>query len=328
MKRRNSLLVVVSTLLSLKVMAACQWDPYHAFGVEKPTTLNISGTTLYVDANATTDAIIATLNSSMQARQISYINCVPGESYGKTALPPLQPTGTARYFTTNIAGLSVRPAWTNATGNFGYYPSFQTMPEKRFNYPVNSYFRLEFIKTAPRLKLKDPKGDIALNAGVILRNWITVDTASTYAQLLQIGDIRIVSIPSCSLDGPRTVDFGDVAASDLKRGVVRDLNFSLTCATDYGSYSATASLSAASPNSDGTIPAADSAGNSDRMKIQVTDSSNGKMPADGSLGETRLNVADSVPVNYRWKATLQEGNGTLPEDGKLTARAEILLVVN
>lgn len=328
MTLRNSIILLAGTLLSQPAMAACQWDPDPAFGGEKPTTLTISGTTLYVDANAPVDDIIQTLNSSMQARQISYINCVPGENYGKTALPPLQPTGMARSFTTNIAGLSVRPAWTNATGAFGYYPSFQTMPEKRFNYPVNSYFRLEFIKTAPRLKLKDPKGDIALNAGVILRNWITVDTPSTYAQLLQIGDIRIVSIPSCSLDGPRTVDFNDVSASDLRRGVVRDLNFSLTCATDYGSYSATASLSAASPNSDGTIPAADSAGNSDRMKIQVTDSNDGRMPADGTLGETRVNVADSVPVNFRWKATLLEGNGTLPEDGKLTARAEILLVVN
>ena len=327
MKLRNSFLLIAGVLMSQSVMAICTVDPDPAFGGAERTTLNISGFTIFVDASAPIDTVIKEVHSNPQDRIISFRDCAIGERYGKTALPPLVSTGVKRHFTTNIEGISVRPAWSNASA-FGYFDSVAVLPKNRMNYPVGSLFRLEFIKTAPHLNLKSPNGDVVLSPGILLRTWITTDTAANYAQRLQIGEIRIVSIPSCTIEGPKTVDFGQVSASSLASGVERELNFGLTCATDYGTYSATASLITTSPNSDGTIPVSDSAGNTDRMKIQITDSSNGKMPADGSSGESRLRIANSVAANYSWKATLMKGSANAPESGNFTARAEILLIVN
>lgn len=327
MKMRKSFLLIIGALLSKSALAACTWDSDPAFGGSQATTLEISGYTIFVDAGAQVDSVISSVNSNAQSRQISFKDCEIGELYGKTALPPLTSTGQVRLFNTSVDGLSVRPAWNNASA-FGYFNSSAAMKEKRFNYPVGSFFRLEFVKTAPRLKLTNPLGDIVLNPGIVLRHWVTNDTPTSYGQQLQIGQIRIISIPSCSIDGPKTVDFGQVSADTLTSGVTRNLDFSMTCATDYGSYSATASLIATSPNSDGTIPVLDHAGNTDRMKIQITDSTNGRMPADGTKGESRLRLGDSVAARYNWKATLSRGTGILPEDGNFTARAEILLVVN
>jgi len=328
MRLRNSFLFVTGAFLSQSALAVCTVDPDPQFGGANRTTLTIPGYTFYVDAGApVSDTPLNFKNSTMQNVTLSFKDCVDGEAYGKTALPPLAPTGKKNYFTTSVEGISVRPRWNNGAA-FGHFPSISSMDQNRFNYPPASFFQLEFVKTSPRLKLTDPNGDVVLSPGTILRNWVTSDTAANYGQLLNIGEIRVISIPNCTIDGPKTVNFGQLGERDLISGVEKNLDFSLRCATDYGSYSASASLITATPNADGTIPVTDSAGNTDRLKIQITDSNNRNMPADDSAKEDRAQVADEVPVNYSWKATLTKNGNVLPEEGNFTAKAEILLVVN
>ncbi|PIF22984.1 fimbrial protein [Candidatus Pantoea floridensis] len=328
MRLRNSFLFVTGAFLSQSALAVCTVDPDSQFGGANRTTLTIPGYTFYVDAGApVSDTPLNYENSTTQNVTLSFKDCEIGEAYGKTALPPLAPTGKKNYFTTSVEGISVRPRWNNGA-QFGHFPSNAAMTENRFNYPPASFFQLEFVKTSPRLKLTDPNGDVVLSPGTILRNWVTSDTAANYGQLLNIGEIRVISIPNCTIDGPKTVNFGQLGERDLISGVEKNLDFSLRCATDYGSYSASASLITASPNADGTIPVTDSAGNNDRLKIQITDSNNRNMPADDSAKEDRAQVADEVPVNYSWKATLMKNGNVLPEEGNFTAKAEILLVVN
>lgn len=328
MRLRNSFLFVTGAFLSQSALAVCTVDPDPQFGGANRTTLTIPGYTFYVDAGAPiSDTPLNTSISNNQNVILSFKDCEIGEAYGKTTLPPLAPTAKAKYFTTSVEGISVRPLWSNGAATGGF-PSVNYMDKNRFNYPANSHFELEFVKTSRRLKLTDPNGDVVLPPGVILRHWVTSDTPANYGQLLEIGEIRVISIPNCTIDGPKTVNFGQLGERDLVSGVEKNLDFSLRCATDYGSYSASASLITATPNADGTIPVTDSAGNTDRLKIQITDSNNRNMPADDSAKEDRAQVADEVPVNYSWKATLMKNGNVLPEEGNFTAKAEILLVVN
>lgn len=333
MKLRNSFLMIAGMLLSQQAMSACVLDTDPITGGGQPATLTIPGEIIYVDAGDGKDTNVGkTLSSTSLTHKISYINCVVGEKYGKAALS-LSDEGNHLY-ATYIKGLSVRPMFNNNVAD-GYFPSESSMvPQEgesdklRMNYEQGYHYKLQFVKTEPRLQLKNPAGDVVLPANSkVLVNWIS-DT-SKHVLTLSMGEIRIISIPSCTIDGPKTVDFGTVTKTDLTNSVIKDLNFNLTCATDYGKYGAKAYLTAASVNGDGSIQVKDHANNSDRMKIMVSDSQGKDLPANAELSfENQNNISSDSPAEFKWHATLTKVNDALPEDGKFTAQAEILLVVN
>ncbi|WP_105576181.1 fimbrial protein, partial [Cronobacter sakazakii] len=201
-------------------------------------------------------------------------------------------------------------------------------PMARFIYSVGSYFRIELYKTQPTVSLKNPDGDILLPPGDIAYNWVLINNISHYAQKLNIGQILVVSTPACTFNNNKVVDFGLVTAADLTAGgIEKDLNFDITCQSDYGNYSATAAISTNTPSADNQyIKVKDSAGNSDRLGIEIKDSQGQLMLLDGSTREQLTNIVANTPASFHWKAHLKPTAGVLhPANGDFTAQAEIIL---
>lgn len=316
-------------LSSHSAMAVCSLDPDPKYG--SPTILQIPSYIIYVDADAAVDENIPVSDviSDRQPNIISYL-CASGENYGKAVNPPLSPPNIAqRLFDTQVPGLRVRPKWSNGTGE-GQFESISVVPDGRFDIPASSFFRLQFVKTAPRLQLKDAtNGDLVLPAGILLYNWINSRSEMNYYQKLQIGEIRVISTPVCKITAPSEVDYNTVSPTNLKNGVARPLDFSMSCATDYDDYSVQASLIARQVTTDGFIQVTDQGGNTDRMKIRVEDNLGNKLPLDGTGGQRIEKLASNVPANFNWRTTLLPGASALPpESGAFSAMAEIMLVVN
>lgn len=326
-KKRLAIGIVAFT--ALQASAACVLDTKSPQGGVAPTTLKIDAFTLFVDADAPVDSLLPTDQgrSNLQGIKVSFINCVIGEKYGKSTI--LSVSSTKNLFNTNIEGIAVKPQWSNGNGT-GHYPSTSSMMEKRFNYPPESYFNLLFYKTQKRLKLSNPTGDLLLNPGIIAYNWVTSDNIINAGQKLNIGEIRIISTPVCRMDGEKSVDFKTVSATSINNGVKHPLNFSLTCATDYGSYSASAALNTQTPTADSAfIQVTDNGNHLDRLKIRVDDSNGFPLPVDGSRAEIKRAINSDLPAQFSWSATLLRASSTLlPENGPFTAKAEIVLQLN
>lgn len=331
MKKTNIALLALA-LLSQYSMAECTLDKTRPDGGGDPTTLSIPGATIVIDADSPESDTkpIATYSSST-GNLVSFINCDSSAFYGKNVLPPLLEASAAnRTFTTKIDGFEVKPLWNNGVAS-GRFPSRAAVgaASVRFNYPTSSYFILEIYKTKRTIKLTKPSGDILLDGGIIAYNWIGTESPDKYGQRLQIGEISIISTPVCSLDGEKTVDFNTVSATNIANGVKRPLNFSLTCATDYGSYSASAALSTQTPTSDNAyIQVKDQANNTDRLKIRVDSSTGTALTVDGKTNEVKSSI-NGVATQFSWSATLlRDSLVNLPASGPFTATAEIILLVN
>lgn len=329
-------LVVLS---SQSALAQCVWDPNPPADIGSgtaPTTLTIPSYTFYIDADAQVDTNkpINKVMSDKQPMRISYHNCDGNENYGKSILPPLTPRGIRQeLFETSIPGIKVRPLWNNASGSAsGKFESVSTIPvsiQKRFDYPANSYFELEFVKTANHLSLTNPAGDLVLPSGIIAYNWLNSDSPTNFGQRLLIGEIRVISTPVCRINAPNEVDFNTVTVNNLSQGVRRPLNFSINCATDYNTYSVQARLNAKLTTQDGFIRVTDKAGHTDRMKIRIDNAVGRQLAVDGSDGQSIINLASNVSANFNWQATLLPGSSSEhPENGAFSATAEIVLVVN
>ncbi|WON77474.1 fimbrial protein [Serratia sp. UGAL515B_01] len=329
MKKTNIVLLALA-LMSQYSMAVCEVDRVTPEKGTEPTTLEVPAQVIRVDADAPVGTMIATYESN-PSTLVSFINCVPDVSrYGKSVNGLADASQADRTFLTNIDGVVIKPRWSN-TAAIGQFPSTAIVKEQRFNYPAGSKFITEYYKTKPRLSLKNPEspGDIVLPGGFIAYNWIEINDPSNYGQKLNIGQVTIISTPVCRIDGEKTVDFNTVSSSDIERGVTRPLDFSLTCATDYGDYTASASLTTQTPSADSKfIQVTDNAGNADRLKIRIDSSTGTHLLLDGSNGESKSST-DDIAAQFNWRATLLRDSATdLPASGQFNATAEIVLLVN
>ncbi|EKM5761660.1 fimbrial protein [Cronobacter turicensis] len=329
---KKSLFIISLFAFTVLNAEACQVDLSDGVG---PTTLSIPSQTIRIDADAqtSTSVPIFSYDSSLQSTQISYINCLNGTPFGKSPynLGP-QDTST-KIYPTSVPGIGIKLRWNNGSA-FGDFPSdnkmsFQT-PLGRFIYSTGSYFRIELYKTQPRVSLKDPNGDILLPPGDIAYNWVEMNSISNYAQKLNIGQILVISTPACAFNNNKVVDFGLVTSADLTAGgIEKDLSFDITCQSDYGNYSAIAAITSNTPSADKQyIKVKDSAGNSDRLGIEIKDSQGKTMLLDGSTSELLANVVANTPATFHWKAHLKPTAGVLhPANGDFTAEAEIILQI-
>ncbi|WP_435946889.1 fimbrial protein [Dryocola sp. BD586] len=282
------------------------------------------------DAPADTSNPIAQYDSPTAGQNIGYDDCLAGTEYGKRPLNLNGQNSTTRIYQTNIPGIGIKLLWSNGSA-FGNFPSTSSLTfsggaqSGTFDFDAGSFYRIQFFKTEDTLRLSNPQGDTVLPASEIAYNYLRTADPASYVMKLSIGEIKIISTPACTADGAKTVDFNDVTPSLLNAGVVRNLDFALVCKSDYGSYSAKASIVTDTPSGDASyIRVEDAAGNKDRLAIQITDGAGRAMKVDGSTSEQKSSIASRGPAEFAWNAKLVPGSRPSPAGGKFHARAEII----
>lgn len=329
--RKITIMIAVLCSLAMKAHADCDLSPTTGGG---PWIANIPAAIITVDASQPADTVnpIAQYDSPTQGYGQTYLHCQKGTPYGKAAYGLYGMDAATNIFKTNVDGIGVKMWWSNGSSmgvipkDSTYTPSGQKT-EGDFMYPENSFFRVQFFKTSDSLTLINTEGDLVLPAGEIAYNWIKVNSPSAYTQQLNIGRILIVSTPSCRYSADQTIDFGTVTSNTLtSNGIQRPLAFNINCRTDYGYYSASATLTTLTPSSDSSyIKVMDAGGKDDRMGIKIRNAKGQDMKVDGSSSESISNKASTVPAEFNWTAILIPTGSTPPTDGDFTAKAEIVL---
>ncbi|CAH6321183.1 fimbrial protein [Pantoea agglomerans] len=296
----------------------------------QPTQLAINAQTITITADAAIDTTtpIAQFDTPATGSAIGYDACLAGTEYGKRVVNLTGQDSSTRIYPTNISGIGIKILFSNGRA-FGNFPSTSTLTfpngetEGTLDLPAGSFFRVQLFKTG-NIKLSDPTGNTIIPAGLLAYYYIVSDNPASYIINLTVGEMKLISTPTCATDGTKTVDFNTVTPSLLKAGVTRDLGFSITCKSDYGSYAAKASMITNSPSSDGTyIRVLDATGNSDSLGIRITDGLNQLMNVNGTTTEDK-NSTSQGPTEFTWKATLIPGKSATPAGGTFTAAAEIL----
>lgn len=340
---KKSLVTISLLCISLSdCFASCELDqPVSTRPYPIALTLPISGPVI-IRADAPANSVLRLQNgtyleSTHSTGVLALRNCEIGvDAFGNSsALIALNNESTANY-KTNIDGLAIRAynvlPWDQGEGeNVGGFPG---RPNRIVNAGsiVNNgvWMRIELYKTQDHLDLKNPDGDVVVNSTprAFFRWYVT---PSSYFWYLDLPEITIVSTPVCTVIAPSEINFNNVTKANLTNGVSRNIPFGLNCITDYGHYSAVASIQSTSATSDGDfIKVTDKAGNTDRMKIRISDSSGQVLKLDGSTSDKQTTSTSSgMTTNFAWKATLLPvSSSSIPELGDFTANAEIIIQVN
>lgn len=299
-----------------------------------PKVLTIGSQTIHVDADApvSTSKSIAQYDTPTVGNNIVWELCDPLTPYGKRPLNLGSQDVATKIYPTDIPGVGVKLLFSNGSA-FGNFPSDSFMkstamnPEEerlRFSIDGISFYRVEFYKISDNLLLSNPAGDQVLSAKDVGYHYMNFPDPESYILKLAVGEIKIVSTPACTTDGEKKIDFNDVTPALLKSGVERELNFSIVCKTDYGSYGSEASITTSTGSTNGEyIQVTDAEGNTDRLGIRIANSSGKILKVDGSESEQKMNISSQGATDYHWKATLIS-TGSAPASGKFTARAEIV----
>ncbi|KJG85049.1 fimbrial protein [Yersinia pestis] len=340
---RKLFILVFGAAISGQVNASCTLhlvsNSESVAGV-MPLTFPISSFTFTIDADAPNDSTVPILEKVAQPQGLAVIYyCTSVDRYGKNVGPVLGQDLGNGLFATNIDGIAIKPAWNNGAA-YGYFNSSGIMPaferegvpteEGFWSYPATSHFRFELYKIKDTLNLTDTNGERVLPGGTIAYTWATNNSLANYAQRLEIGEIKVISTPSCTFDGPQKVDFGIVTSSNLNNGgIERDLDFNITCKTDYGHYSATAAIFTQTSSADNNyIKVKDSQNQEDRLLIKISDTNGQQMKVNGSTTEQQVNIASGVPAEFKWKAKLEAAPAAnKPAIGNFSAMAEIILQI-
>ncbi|MGB8667344.1 MAG: fimbrial protein [Serratia inhibens] len=326
MMLKISLIMFSALLLSPSAEAICTL----ARGAPTPLAIPSQIIRIAADAPVDTSLPIAQFDSPTPGQNIGYDNCLAGTEYGKRTLNLIGQNAATKIFQTNIPGIGIKVLASNGSA-FGNFPSTAGIvfpggqSTGTFDYPGQSFYRIQFFKTGDNLRLSNPMGDTVLPPGQIAYNYLMTADPASFVMNLTIGEMKIISTPACTADSAKTVDFNDVTPSLLKNGVTRNLNFAIVCKSDYGSYSAKASIITATPSSDASyIRAKDAAGNQDRLGIKITDSAGKAMKVDGSTSEQKTSITSRGPADFAWNATLVASSQSAPTGGTLSAKAEIV----
>ncbi|MGY8619887.1 fimbrial protein [Pantoea agglomerans] len=325
---RTLTLLISGLLMSTGTWAVCTL----ARGTPTPLTIASKSIVISADAPVSTSTPIAQYDSPMVGGAgVGYDDCIKGTEYGKRVVSLSEQDTSTKIYATNISGIGIKILASNGTA-FGNFPSTSYLSFSNgsmvgsLDIPPQSFYRIEFYKLNNNLRLTNATmGDTVLPAGQIGFNYILSANPASFTHSLSIGEMKIISTPACTADNARNVDFNDVTPTLLKAGVTRSLDFAIVCKSDYGSYSASASMITDTPTADGGfIRIKDSDGNMDRLKIRITDGKNKVMKIDGSTSESSSVLTSQGPAEFAWKATLLQGNSTAPAGGKFTAKAEII----
>lgn len=324
---RNFAIALCALLISPAGWAVC--DPAG----QPPTPLYIPAKIIRIAADAPIDSAlpIAEYDSTIAGGDIWYKACPKGTLYGKRVNGLDSLDAGNKIFKTNIPGIGVKPLYTNGTGRWGSFPSDSYVifepdePLGDFYISGASMYRLQFFKMG-ELRLSDATaGDIVMNPGMIVYNFMMNPTPASFSVNLNIGEIKIISTPACTVDGAKRIDFNRVTPTLLSAGVARPLDFSINCVTDYGGYAAKAAITTMTPSADASyIQAEDADGNRDRLAIYITDGANRPMKVNGTTYEQKSSINSRSPAGFNWQATLKPGSTPSPGGGTFTAKAEII----
>lgn len=186
-------------------------------------------------------------------------------------------------------------------------------------------FNATFYKVEDNIDLKTnyPNHALLFTARTIGYNNFEQTTVSSY----YMNNIYIYSTPVCNVDKPLPVDFNTVNADDVRRGVVRPLQFGILCYTDYGTYNVTAKIKGTKITDDGKyIKVDDSKGNDESLIIEIIDSKNNPVMVDDSTELSIDNVKSGQKASYGWTAKLKKQDGKpYPAQGGFNASAIITL---
>lgn len=324
--RRNYAIAACAVLMSPAGWAACTL--YSG----QPTTLNIPAQVIRIAADAPVDNTlpIAEYNSNQPGFEIWYTDCDTGSRYGKRVVGLSMLDAANKIYKTNIPGIGIRPRYSNSLA-FGLFPSDSAItfennaPSGKFHLNAGAFYQIQFFKTGELQLNNGALGDLVMPSGIIGYNYILTPTQASSTLTLNIGEVRIISTPSCTVSGAKNISFDTVTPSLLSAGVVRPLDFDINCTSDYGSYSAKAAITTQTPSPDASyIQAEDSAGNRDRLAIYITDGAQRPMKVNGSTFEMKNAVTSRTPAEFKWQAKLMPGSGPSPSGGTFTAKAEIV----
>lgn len=140
-------------------------------------------------------------------------------------------------------------------------------------------------------------------------------------------NVYIIGIPVCKVSNPIPVDFNTVDAKKIANGEVRPLEFNINCLSDYGNYTAIATIHSIERTSDNKyIKVTDSNGDTDSLIIEITDDKNNNVMVDDST-KVRINdVKSGEAATFKWKAKLKKQDGKpYPKQGPFNAIATITL---
>lgn len=323
---RISLIMLSALILSPSAEAVC------TLARGAPTPLAIPSQVIHIAADAPVDTStpIAQYDSPAAGRDIGYDECITGTEYGKRTLNLFGQNASTKIYQTNIPGIGIKLLASNGSA-FGNFPStsYLKFPNGEtigtLDIPSQSYYRIQFFKTVDNLRLSNPLGDIVLPPGPIAYNYLMTADPASFTMNLTIGEMKVISTPTCTADNAKIINFNDVTPSLLSSGVTRNLDFAITCKSDYGSYSAKASIITGTPSSDASyIRVEDALGNKDRLGIRITNSSGKTMKVDGSTSEQKTGITSQGPAEFSWNATLIATNKSAPAGGIFSARAEIV----
>lgn len=329
---KNIIILGVGFFIMANAGASCILKRGH------PTVLTIPAKTIMISADAAVDTskAIAQYDSNPLSETIGYDDCLTGIAYGAGAIGLNNTHG--ELFETNIPGISAKLyVFHNASRS-------ELIPfEKNIQFPGGAvsgtadfgagfFYRVEFYKTSANLGLSasPDSNNIVLSSGERAYYYVETNSPASSDLKLNIGEIKIYSTPSCTIDKTKNIDFGIVTQKDLtSSGVERNLDFKLTCKTDYGSYSTTASISATAPSSNSEyITVKNTDGKNNSLGIKISDSKDQPMLVNGTSTELVSNINSNAPAQFNWKARLIPLEGTTrPTSGKFTAQAEIILQV-
>ena len=319
-------LLLLLTTNNNAIAAAC----YLVRGT--PTTITIPAQTITIDADApvSTDRPFAGINSVPITARIGYNECAHRTEYGRALTYLANREISDQIYMTDVPGIGIKLLWTNGKTGYGTFPKRLEMifpassASTTFDYEPGAAYRIEFYKVAENLNLPAGKTIQLLPAGIVAYNYLFTPAPNNYSMRLNLGALTLKSIPSCTLDSSKTIDFGRVTTNDLAQGVSRDLNFKINCRSDYQRFSTQASVTTKTMSSDRqSIKVTDSAGKDDRLRIKIYDSSHSLLWVDGSRSETINNIATKGDANFSWQAVLSPGVNSPPASGPFTAYAEI-----
>ncbi|URQ60468.1 fimbrial protein [Pantoea alhagi] len=322
---RIAIALLSTILISPGALAVCTL----ARGQPTPLAITSKVITISSDEEINTTKPVAQYDSPAVGSNIGYDDCIENTEYGKRVLNLLGQDPTTRIYQTNISGIGIKLLFSNGSA-FGNFPSTSHLRFKNgattgtLDIPGQSFYRIQFFKTG-KLRLQNTTGDAVLPPGLIAYNYLLNDNPANFTTKLTIGEIKIISTPVCTTDNAKTVDFNTVTPTLLSAGVTRNLDFAIVCKSDYGTYSAKASITTDTPSSDGSyIRVEDAAGNKDRLRIRITDGNNRLMKVDGTTFEHKSNITSQGPAEFSWEATLIPGSAATPAGGIFTAKAEIV----
>ena len=302
----------------------------------QPTTLTIPSQTITIDADApvSLDQPFALIDSPPLTARVGYNECLNGTEYGRAFIYLDSRAISNQVYQTDIPGIGVKVLWTNGKAGYGPFPRTQWMSvpayaaSATFDFEPGAAYRLEFYKVAEKIDMTTGNSSQLLPMGVVAYNYLFSPTPSNFAMRLNLGAITLKSIPSCTLDSSKTIDFGKVSASDLAQGIYRDLQFKINCRSDYQHFSTKASVTTKTPSDDlQSIKVTDSAGQDDRLRITLYDSNSSPLLVDGTRSETVSNTPTQGDAAFSWRARLSPGPKSPPASGPFAAYAEIQFAI-